>query len=929
MEPRRSVSRGFDLTPDLLATQGRALRGLARSLLGDAHAAEDVVQETWLACLRHPGAFPERVSAWLGTVTKHLALHRLRGEGRRSVRELRAAMPERMEALQQRTLEREEALRAVTQALLALEEPYKTALFLRFYEDRTPNEIAEELELPISTVKSRLARGLERMRAKLGAEFDGDEARRMRALHALAALPAPGVALATSAAASSTIGALALSTKLQVAAAALVLAGGAALWWSSSGGAQREVASASDAGTPAASVGAVLAQGGAGTKPAPVTADVDSQSAEGARRESVDPARSEPSSAEAFPPEAAYAYSIAGQVRDENDLPLAGARVFLAPRGFPINCVAKTDDEGRFALSFSGRRPALDCAFTVDGGGRGLGFQELHLVAGQELALDVSTGPLATNGRALVAMRDAEIIEVALHERGELAAEKLLYRFEDASDPEPIRGAARVLGSLLRLAGHSSEALDCAPAAIQGASGRVWFVDPPPSGACARETQYVEFAQFAFEGELALASKAEAERQDVVKQMLEEEIVSGVKAFRLGELAAAKLELDVAVKDAPRGTMRGVVRDALGNPQKDVEIVCSGAEYRERALSDENGAYLLENVPAGALVGRVGAGDRGRALTNVTLAAGEDLTWDPVLERGDEVAGRIVLARGENALSDVLVELWSVSPSFVWCDATLTGEDGRFSIPNVPAGALELHVYASGPMDPPSTLPVHVVRPLFAPAELGDVVLAVNEITSHTLALRVLAPNGEPLPGAQMRVWSATGRGFFAAKPDDEGKLALAGLPQGNYRVEAGGPFGWRDLGMVWLAEDTELPPVRFARPGFLQFGIAPEGLALATTLWSAHPDVFGRVDARSLDDARKLGLATLMLRAGDYVLCAGSKERRSETPLAMEPGTARSLVIDPGSDALTVQPGTLATGLGASAQETNCSACHASTGGD
>lgn len=233
MEHEPSVSHGFDLTPDLLAAQGRALRGLACSLLGDAHAAEDVVQETWLACLKHPGAFPERVSAWLGTVTKHLALHRLRGEGRRALRERHAATPERLEALQQRTLEREEALRAVTQALLALEEPYKTTLFLRFFEGRSPSAIAAELELPLSTVKSRLARGVERLRARLGAEFGGDDVRRTRALRALAGLPVSGPVTGPAAPAStaaSTIGALALATKLQV-AAAVALSGGALWWW--------------------------------------------------------------------------------------------------------------------------------------------------------------------------------------------------------------------------------------------------------------------------------------------------------------------------------------------------------------------------------------------------------------------------------------------------------------------------------------------------------------------------------------------------------------------------------------------------------------------------------------------------------------------------------------------------------------------------
>ena len=48
--------RGLDLSPDLLAAQGRTLRALARSLLRDDDAAQDVVQETWLACLARPAA---------------------------------------------------------------------------------------------------------------------------------------------------------------------------------------------------------------------------------------------------------------------------------------------------------------------------------------------------------------------------------------------------------------------------------------------------------------------------------------------------------------------------------------------------------------------------------------------------------------------------------------------------------------------------------------------------------------------------------------------------------------------------------------------------------------------------------------------------------------------------------------------------------
>lgn len=48
------------LTPDLLAHAG-ALRALARRILRDADAAEDVVQDTWMAALERPPAARERL----------------------------------------------------------------------------------------------------------------------------------------------------------------------------------------------------------------------------------------------------------------------------------------------------------------------------------------------------------------------------------------------------------------------------------------------------------------------------------------------------------------------------------------------------------------------------------------------------------------------------------------------------------------------------------------------------------------------------------------------------------------------------------------------------------------------------------------------------------------------------------------------------
>src|SRR6185503_15663709 len=75
------------------------------------------------------------------------------------------------------------------------------------------------------------------------------------------------------------------------------------------------------------------------------------------KREALAPraSESERARAEVPPAETAYLYRISGRVRDGRDLPLAGARVFLAPRGLPFNRVAVSDEEGRFALEYEGR----------------------------------------------------------------------------------------------------------------------------------------------------------------------------------------------------------------------------------------------------------------------------------------------------------------------------------------------------------------------------------------------------------------------------------------------------------------------------------------------------------------------------------------------------------------------------------------------
>lgn len=79
---------------ELLADQA-FVRRLARSLSADEGAAEDLLQDAWVAALQRGPANPSGLRSWLVRVLRNLAASRLRSRTRREVRERACARPER------------------------------------------------------------------------------------------------------------------------------------------------------------------------------------------------------------------------------------------------------------------------------------------------------------------------------------------------------------------------------------------------------------------------------------------------------------------------------------------------------------------------------------------------------------------------------------------------------------------------------------------------------------------------------------------------------------------------------------------------------------------------------------------------------------------------------------------------------------------
>ena len=855
MDPRRPVA-GFELTPDLLAAQGQALRRLACSLLGDAHAAEDVVQETWIACLRRPGLVPDSVSAWLRAVTRRMALRRVRDDGRRRAREHGRASADAGEAAQQRELEREEAVRSVTTALLALDEPFKTALMLRYYEDRSPAEIAAELGVPLATVKSRLARGLEKLREKLGRE-QGSE-RRLQGLALLAGVPAGGTSVA--------IGGILVGAKTKAALAVAVLVAGLFLVWrterTESGGRGAEV-----------SVGAGRTPSAPELAPAGPAQPETTPSDESARRESIAEPSAPAATAPPFPAEPSYVQRLVGRVRDEHDLPLSGARILLAPHGLPFNLAATTDDEGRFALDFVARRSVVRCALLVqDSEGQGPGMREIELAAGQAFEIDV-------------ALRAAELEAVS---------------FEVSGSSE---GALELALSGMRMnAGRwlliQDSYLDGAPEMGHGPDGTRVFVEGWPPVTCPGQTvsERLEVA-------LELADFSGALMGSYLPVEVDTRLVLG--AYE----GAPEAKGTSPASELAR--VRGVVRDSEGRLIAGAEVGYGppGRRLVASVTSDEQGAFELVDVPSGERRLRA-RGPDGRCDEVLTIRAGEATSWNPLLERGHELTGRVLLPDGA-PLAASEIELWSSGAGRLFRAVARTNEDGRFAFGQLARGSYELHVRTEE-----ASFPVRVVAPVLAPGDVGTLQLETDEVACHTLVLALEDADGARLSGGKVRIWhDASGRGLELDASDEDGRLTCSDLPRGLYRVEAGGALGWRDLGTSWLEEDLDLGRVRFARPGLLSLARdtpRDDEARVALSLWSVHPDVLARLEQHD-----ELPSVLRAARPGDYVLCLGAGAERQEAALTVTGGRTTALQLDGARPPRPSEPPPLG------GTKVECSACH------
>ena len=97
------------------------VRALARRLVHDENAVDDLEQDTWVAAMRNPPRGAQK--PWLGTVVRNLASKSRRSSGRRAAREGRVARPDRVASTAQ-VVAQAEVHEQVVRAVMRLAEPY-------------------------------------------------------------------------------------------------------------------------------------------------------------------------------------------------------------------------------------------------------------------------------------------------------------------------------------------------------------------------------------------------------------------------------------------------------------------------------------------------------------------------------------------------------------------------------------------------------------------------------------------------------------------------------------------------------------------------------------------------------------------------------------------------------------------------------------
>ncbi len=180
-EDTQEIARGLsrrdpDVLDQLIERYQHRLYRYLLFLTGNPHLAEDLFQETWIRVLErgHQYNSKSKFDSWLFAIARNLVIDTSR---RKKMASLEAMgdpesdapydPPDQQSMSVLQLMMAQENAQAVQVSLLKIAPYYREVLLLRFHEELNIEEIAAVLATPVSTVKSRLYRGLAALKSLL------------------------------------------------------------------------------------------------------------------------------------------------------------------------------------------------------------------------------------------------------------------------------------------------------------------------------------------------------------------------------------------------------------------------------------------------------------------------------------------------------------------------------------------------------------------------------------------------------------------------------------------------------------------------------------------------------------------------------------------------------------------------------------------
>lgn len=153
----------------LFSEYGAKVYGMAYTVLKNTHLAQEVAQDTFMQVWKNPAGWNPtkgQFSSWLLTVTRYSAIDRLRREVRRTGQDVELHEEIVIDENDDSLIQRLESNHLMT-LLPHLPEEQRRVIDLAYFQGMKHSEIAEFLNSPLGTVKTRLRLGLHKLKEML------------------------------------------------------------------------------------------------------------------------------------------------------------------------------------------------------------------------------------------------------------------------------------------------------------------------------------------------------------------------------------------------------------------------------------------------------------------------------------------------------------------------------------------------------------------------------------------------------------------------------------------------------------------------------------------------------------------------------------------------------------------------------------------